>query len=80
MRAAVAAARQGKFAFGAVLVDQQTGRIVFAAHNTGESGDPTAHAEVNAIRGAGLAGLDLRRLWLVTTAESCPMCAASTLR
>lgn len=76
MREAVAEARQAVYAFGAVLLDVETGATVFRAHNTTTDGDPSAHAEVNVIRGAGLSGLDLRRTVLVTSAESCPMCAA----
>ncbi len=77
MREAIAEARQARFAFGAVLLDSASGETVYRARNTGESGDPTAHAEVNVLRGAGLAGLALRDTVLVTTAESCPMCAAA---
>lgn len=77
MREAVAEARQAYYAFGAVLLDVATGQTVYRAHNTGATGDPTAHAEVNVLRGAGLAGLDLTRTVLVTSAESCPMCAAA---
>jgi tRNA(Arg) A34 adenosine deaminase TadA len=77
MRRAVSEARASRFPFGAALLDPESGVTVWSAHNTSESGDPTAHAEVNVLREAGLAGLDLSSLWLVTTAESCPMCAAA---
>ena len=75
MRAAIAAAPPGA-PFGAVLVDASTGAIVAAAGNETVTGDPSAHAEVDVMRKAGLAGVDLTSTVLVTTAESCAMCAA----
>lgn len=77
MRAAIEKAREARFPFGAALLDPTTGDFSFAQHNTTGTGDPTAHAEVNVLRTAGLAGIDFGRHWLVTTAESCPMCAAA---
>jgi tRNA(adenine34) deaminase len=79
MREAIAEARQARYAFGAVLMDRDSGETVFRAHNTSEGGDPTAHGEVNALRGAGLAGLDLTQTVLVSTAEPCPMCGAAAV-
>ena len=63
---------------GAVIVDPATGEILAAAGNrTREQDDPTAHAELLAIRQAAaalgserLAGCDL-----YVTLEPCPMCA-----
>jgi tRNA(Arg) A34 adenosine deaminase TadA len=60
-----------------VLVDIDSGEIVYRAFNTRKDGDPTAHGEINALRGAGLAGIDLTRTVLFSTAEPCPMCAAA---
>lgn len=61
--------------FGAVIVcdDQIVGRgmnTVLRDH------DPTAHAEINAIRDATcqMANHDLGRCFLVSTSEPCPMC------
>jgi tRNA(Arg) A34 adenosine deaminase TadA len=79
MREAIAEARLAYLQFGAVLLDVDSGQTVYRAHNTGVSGDPTAHAEMNLLRGAGLAGLDLARTVVVTTAECCPMCAAAAV-
>ncbi len=77
MRAAIAEARQAVHPFGAVLVDVATGAIVARGHNeVGTARDPSAHAEVVAIRAGAAAGVDLARAVLVTTAESCPMCAS----
>lgn len=72
------AALGGDVPVGAVMV--QEGRIVARAHNEREvSGDPTAHAEVLAIRRAASA-LGRRRLngcTLYVTLEPCPMCAGA---
>ncbi|MFB2877412.1 nucleoside deaminase [Floridanema aerugineum] len=49
MRIALAEAKQGDAPFGAVIV--KDGEIAIAAHNTVKRDrDPSAHAEVNAIR------------------------------
>lgn len=82
MRAALDAAAQaaagGEVPIGAVIV--KDGRIIAAAHNTPrEDHDPTAHAEIQAIRAAAaalgqdrLTGCDL---WV--TLEPCAMCAGA---
>ncbi|MEU6285749.1 deaminase [Streptomyces sp. NPDC047028] len=63
--------------FAAALVDIHDGTIVTTASNTVHDGDPTAHAEINALRQAAADGHDLTQCLLVTTAECCPMCAAA---
>ncbi len=71
--------RAGQSPFGAVVVLGE--RVVSAAHNTvWRDHDPTAHAEVNAIRQAAsaLARIDLSGATLFTTCEPCPMCLAAT--
>jgi len=80
LQVARAAADRGETPVGAVLVDPATGEIVARAGNrTRELSDPTAHAEVLAIRAAcaargseRLPGIDL-----YVTLEPCPMCAAA---
>ena len=68
----------GDVPVGAVVVYE--GRIIACAHNEREkTGDPTAHAEVLAIRRAAEA-LQRRRLngcTLYVTLEPCPMCAGA---
>ncbi len=74
-----AAAARGEVPVGAVLVDPG-GRVVAAAGNrTRELADPTAHAEVLAIR-AACAAVGSERLPghdLYVTLEPCAMCAAA---
>ena len=84
MRAALDEASQalahGDVPIGALVV--MNGEIVARAHNRREElGDPTAHAEVLALRAAAKA-LDSSRLdgaTLVSTLEPCPMCAGAAL-
>jgi tRNA(Arg) A34 adenosine deaminase TadA len=64
--------------FGAVIVHD--GRVIARAVNTvTRDNDPTAHAEVNAIRSAGqaLGTFDLSGSELYTSCEPCPMCLAA---
>ncbi len=65
----------GEVPVGAVVV--LDGKIIGAGHNTTEdSDDPSAHAEINALRAAGKAFGDwrLERSTLVVTLEPCAMC------
>lgn len=74
-----AAAERGEVPVGAVVISPQ-GRIVAAEGNrTREFNDPTAHAEMLAIR-AACAALGSERLTghdLYVTLEPCAMCAAA---
>lgn len=69
---------EGEVPIGAVIV--KDGRVIAAAHNRPRGlTDPTAHAEVLAIRAAaavlGNERLDGCELWV--TLEPCPMCAGA---
>lgn len=84
MQHALAAARkageQDEVPIGAVVVDGATGNIVAMAGNCMEAlGDPTAHAEMLALRAAlaktGTGRLDGHDIYV--TLEPCPMCAAA---
>jgi tRNA(adenine34) deaminase len=75
----LAAAESGDVPVGAVLVDPD-GTIVAVGKNEREAtGDPTAHAEVVAIRAAAAlnANWHLNDLTLVVTLEPCAMCAGA---
>lgn len=71
------AAAAGEVPVGAVVVDA-SGQLIAAAHNRVETdSDPTAHAEILALREAGR-WRDSPRLTdcdLYVTLEPCPMCA-----
>ena len=80
LKVAVAAGEAGEVPVGAVIVDPQSGQVLASAGNEVEAqNDPTAHAEMLAIRAAAkaagtprLAGCDL-----YVTLEPCPMCATA---
>lgn len=69
--------REGNHGFGAVVV--RDGVVVSQAHDLEESNhDPTAHAELLAIRNASVElGKDLSGCRLYSTHEPCPMCATA---
>jgi tRNA(adenine34) deaminase len=76
---ALKAGERGEVPIGAVAVDGK-GRIVAAAGNRSiECNDPTAHAEILALRKAGeqLGNYRLPDLTLYVTLEPCAMCAAA---
>ncbi len=79
-RQADAAGARGEVPVGAVVVDAGTGRILAAAGNEVEQrADPTAHAEVLALRAAA-AEVGTPRLVdcdLYVTLEPCAMCAGA---
>lgn len=69
-----AAAAAGEAPVGAVLVEE--GRIIAEAANAMRRlGDPTAHAEMLAIRAVGRERLEGCDLWV--TLEPCAMCAGA---
>ena len=64
--------------FGAVIV--KDGKIIARGHNMVlQTNDPTAHAEIVAIRKASnkLKNFDLKGCQLYTTCEPCPMCLSA---
>lgn len=68
----------GQTPFGAVIV--RGGAVVAEAHNTvWQDTDPTAHAEVGAIRkaAAALRTIHLGGCVMYTTCEPCPMCLSA---
>ena len=78
--AAQAAAEAGETPVGAVIVDPASGEVIAVGANQPiGSHDPTAHAEIVAIRGAAqkLGNYRLTGLTLVVTLEPCAMCAGA---
>jgi tRNA(Arg) A34 adenosine deaminase TadA len=77
---AQAAAAEGETPVGAVVLDPATGEVVARAHNApiGRR-DPTAHAEILALRAAAerLGNYRLTGLTLVVSLEPCAMCAGA---
>lgn len=84
MNIALQEARKARLAdevpVGALIVDPQNGQIIAKARNKTEHGfDPSAHAEICAIRKAARKRRT-KRLWgldLYVTLEPCAMCAAA---
>jgi tRNA(adenine34) deaminase len=75
-RSALAA---GEVPIGAVVLDP-SGAVIASAHNEREAlRDPTAHAEIVALRraGAALGAWQLSGCTLVVTVEPCTMCAGA---
>ena len=75
------AASIGEVPIGAVIV--RDGVIVGRGHNLRETGkDPTAHAEILALRQASstLGGWRLPRAVMYVTLEPCPMCAGALVQ
>jgi len=75
-----AAAHHNEVPVGAIVVRRRDGEIVAARHNEREtSNDPTAHAELLALRDAAR----VEATWrlddhiVVVTLEPCPMCAGA---
>ena len=84
MRQAIAEAEQaaatGEVPIGCVIVHEPTAKIIARGRNRRESDrDPTAHAEILALREAGLNQGSWRLLdcTLIVTLEPCPMCAGA---
>lgn len=77
---ATASVEHGGGPFGAVLVTAD-GRAFEGTNRVTAVNDPTAHAEVVAIRGAAaaLGTFELRGSVLFSSCEPCPMCAGAAL-
>jgi tRNA(adenine34) deaminase len=79
---AAAAMRADEVPIGCVIVHEPSGRVIARAHNRRESdSDPTAHAEILALREAAREFGNWRLLdcVLVVTLEPCPMCAGAMI-
>ena len=79
---AQAAGHAGEVPVGAVIIDQH-GNLIAAGENRRERDkDPTAHAEILALRSAGQAmqNWHLNQCILYVTLEPCPMCAGAIVQ
>ncbi len=77
---AAAAAQLGEVPIGALLVDDDTDTLLAVGHNLRETlHDPTAHAEIVALRSAARARRSWRldRVSMYVTLEPCAMCAGA---
>ena len=80
MRIAIEESKKGDWPYGAVIV--KDGAIIARGFNTAtRDRDPTAHAEVNVIRGAlrSIPESSLDGYTLYTSSESCPMCTGAII-
>ncbi len=76
---AVKAAKRGEVPVGAVIIAPNGDIVARAGNRTREQNDPTAHAEILAIRAAckAIGSQRLPEYDLYVTLEPCPMCAAA---
>lgn len=82
MRMAIDLAREADIDMPIAALIVKDGKIISSARNQKElTNDPTAHAEILAIREAGklLQNWRLSDVTLYTTLEPCPMCAGAIL-
>lgn len=79
LQEAEAAASRGEVPVGAVIVSPEGHVVARAGNRTRELSDPSAHAEILAIRQACAAAGSERLIGfdLYVTLEPCPMCAAA---
>jgi len=86
MQQAIAIAQEvkssGDVPVGALIVNEVGEIVSFGKNEREKDNDPTAHAEILAIRGAGekLGSWRLDDLTLVVTLEPCVMCAGAILQ
>ena len=73
------AAARGEVPVGAIVLDESGAVLARAGNEVEARRDPTAHAEMLALRAAAAARGDryLERCTLVVTLEPCPLCAAA---
>ena len=72
----------GEVPVGAVIIDQNGNLIASGENRRERDKDPTAHAEILALRSAGLAlqNWHLNQCILYVTLEPCPMCAGAIVQ
>ncbi len=65
------------YPFSAMIIEKSTGRSLLSVNRVTSTRDPTAHAEVEAIRKAAKKGFNLPDCRIISSGEPCPMCAAA---
>lgn len=82
MTLAAEAGKRGDPPFGALLVSPQREVVAMGSNRQVSNDDPTAHAEVELLRAAALAGHrpPLRGYAIVVNAEPCSMCASAIVK
>ena len=63
--------------FSARILEKSTGRSVVVVNRVIAKKDPTAHAEIEAIRKAGEKGFNFEDCTIFCSGEPCPMCATA---
>jgi tRNA(Arg) A34 adenosine deaminase TadA len=63
--------------FSAMIIERSTSRSIVAVNKVITAKDPTAHAEIEAIRKAGKKGFNFEDCIIICSGEPCPMCATA---
>lgn len=63
--------------FSAMIIEKPTNRQIVAVNRVIIAKDPTAHAEIEAIRKAGRKGFNFENCVIICSGEPCPMCATA---
>ncbi|WP_036483722.1 tRNA adenosine(34) deaminase TadA [Myxosarcina sp. GI1] len=76
------AGKAGEIPVGAIIVDERGNLLTESANRKQRDGDPTAHAEILAIREACKVKQNyyLKNCTLYVTLEPCPMCAGAIIQ
>ncbi|MGV2827461.1 nucleoside deaminase [Myxosarcina sp. GI1(2024)] len=74
--------KQGEVPVGAVIIDNRGNLLAESGNSKERDGDPTAHAEILAIRHACrvIQNYYLQNCTLYVTLEPCPMCAGAIIQ
>jgi len=60
-----------------MIIEKSTNRSIVAVNRVTTAKDPTAHAEIEAIRKAGKKGFNFENCTVICSGEPCPMCATA---
>ena len=73
----IAQANKRGYPFSARIFEKSTRRSVVAVNQVTAKKDPTAHAEIEAIKEAGRKGFNFKDCTITCSGEPCPMCATA---